>query len=438
MSRDLHVCLVALTGFRIREQDMLALGMTSPALHDRAMAVASLPALGLPTLAAWTPAHWSQSFHDPAAVDDALISSLLAHNPTLVAVSALTPSSHEAYRLADALRLRGVRTVLGGLHATSCPDEALQHFDAVCVGDGEPVWEEILAAAAGNSLRGVYKAAKPFDLAASRVPRFDLLGPRERPRFTLQTARGCPLACEFCGASRMLGPFREKPASLVARELESLRTLARRPVIELADDNTFAGGRDATELLTVLERAGVRYFTECDWRIGERRDILDRLAASGCVQVLIGLESLSPRHAGMGAKKAEITRMMDAAHRIQEAGVAVIGCFVVGADGEDHESLAALAEFLVEAPLADVQVTVQTPFPGTALHKRLAREGRLRPDRGWESYTLFDVVHTPDRMTAEELQAGFYNVVKMAFAAEPTARRVERRRTIWAKRGVRL
>jgi radical SAM superfamily enzyme YgiQ (UPF0313 family) len=436
MSRDPHVCLVALTGFRIREPDMLALGMTSPALHDRAMAVAALPALGLLTLAAWTPEPWSQSFHDPAAVDDALIEAILAHAPTLVAVSALTPSSAEAYRLADALRLRGVHTVLGGLHATSCPDEALQHFGAVCVSDGEPVWQDILAAAASGTLHGVYKAAGPFDLATSRVPRFDLLGPRQRPRFTLQTARGCPLACDFCGASRMLGPFREKPAPLVARELDALRTLARRPIIELADDNTFAGGRDASELLTVLERAHVRYFTECDWRIGERPEILDRLAASGCVQVLVGLESLAPRHAGMGAKKAEFGRMMNAVGRIQDAGVAVIGCFVVGADGEDHESLAALGEFLMEAPLADVQITVQTPFPGTALHKRLKREGRLRPDRGWESYTLFDVVHTPDRLSAEQLQSGFYNVVRMAFAEGPVAQRIQRRREIWARRGV--
>jgi radical SAM superfamily enzyme YgiQ (UPF0313 family) len=122
--------------------------------------------------------------------------------------------------------------------------------------------------------------------------------------------------------------------------------------------------------------------------------------------------------------------------RIQDAGVAVIGCFVVGADGEDHESLAALGEFLMEAPLADVQITVQTPFPGTALHKRLKREGRLRPDRGWESYTLFDVVHTPDRLSAEQLQSGFYNVVRMAFAEGPVAQRIQRRREIWARRGV--
>lgn len=414
---------------------MLALGMTLPGLHDRAHAVAALPALGPLTLAAHTQTGWTQSYHDPAGVDDALIARILAERPTLVAVSALTASAPQAYALSRALRDSGVATVLGGLHATACPAECGRHFDAVAVGDGEPVWPRLLADAAAGALRPVYRADRPMSLAEARPPRWDLLPPRDRPRFTVQTARGCPLACEFCAASRLLGPFREKPAALVARELGVLRDFARRPVVELADDNTFAGGRDARELLDVLAASGVRYFTEADWRIGERPEVLERLAASGCVQVLIGLESLSPRYAGMGAKKAEISRMMDAAARIQDAGVAVIGCFVVGADGEDHDALAALGEFLVEAPLADVQLTIQTPFPGTALHRRLASQERLLPDRGWECYTLFDVVYRPEPLSAEQLQSAFHNLVRMVFSPEPSARRAERRRTIWARRG---
>jgi radical SAM superfamily enzyme YgiQ (UPF0313 family) len=230
------------------------------------------------------------------------------------------------------------------------------------------------------------------------------------------------MACDFCGASRLLGPYREKPAAAVARELGAITARSRHPYVELADDNTFAVRRDATELLDVLERSGVRYFTEADWRIGERPEILERLAASGCVQVLAGIESLAPRHRGMGSKAAGLARVMDALGRLQESGVAAIGCFIVGGDGEDLESMGALGEFLLECPLADVQLTLQTPFPGTALHARLAREGRLLTDRGWSAYTLFDATYRPDRLSVEQLESGFRNLVRMVFAEEPTRR----------------
>ncbi len=153
------------------------------------------------------------------------------------------------------------------------------------------------------------------------------------------------------------------------------------------------GRRAVRPLLVALAGSGVRYFTEVDWRIGERPDVLEGLAASGCVQVLVGLESLELRHGGMGAKGAPLARMIDAVEAIQAAGVAVVGCFIVGADGETEASLDRLGVFLESAPLADIQLTLQTPFPGTALHRRLRDEGRLIEDRGWSHYTLFDVTY---------------------------------------------
>src|SRR5262249_2566812 len=156
---------------------------------------------------------------------------------------ALTASAEEAYRLGDLLRRRSLRCVLGGLHATACPDEASLHFDAVVAGEGEPVWPRVVAGAVDDNLARGYRPSQRFDLAVSPVHRFDLLRER-RPRFTIQTQRGCPLACEFCGASRLLGAFREKPVERLREELAAIRARVPRPIVELADDNTFAGGRD--------------------------------------------------------------------------------------------------------------------------------------------------------------------------------------------------
>ena len=171
----------------------------------------------------------------------------------------------------------------------------------------------------------------------------------------------------------------------------------------------------------MLAASGARYFTEVDWRVGERPEVVRDLAASGCVQVLVGFESLVREHTGMGGKKAGYDRMLDACLAIQAAGVAVIGCFIVGSDGETAESMADLGGRLAESPLADVQVTMLTAFPGTPLRERLKREGRLIPDRGWSSCTLFDATFVPDRMTVRELERGFRNVVAMAHGQGPAA-----------------
>jgi radical SAM superfamily enzyme YgiQ (UPF0313 family) len=429
-----HVALVPFSGFRIRESEMLELGMTLPGLKARAGAIAQLPALGLLTLAGLNPPDWTASYHESGGADvEDLAARIIELRPDLVAVSALTASIEGAYRFSELVRRSGLRVVLGGLHATACPEEAARHVDAVVVGDGEAAWPSVLADAERGELRPFYRPERPFDLAGAPVPRFDLLGSAPRRRFTVQTQRGCPLACGFCAASRLLGPWREKPADRVADELAAIRSIEPRPVVELADDNTFAGRREAGALLEALGHSGVRYFTECDWRIGEQPGVLAGLAHSGCVQVLVGLESLEIRHEGMGPKGASLSRMMEAVAAIQTAGVAVIGCFIVGGDGETEASMDRLGAFLEDAPLADVQLTLQTPFPGTALHRRLRSEGRLLPDRGWSSYTLFDVTYRPDAMTVEALESGFRALVGRVFSEGPARRRAAIRRDIWAR-----
>lgn len=436
-----HVAFVPFTGLRVHERELLALGMSLPGLGKRATAIGQLPALGLLTLAGLTPRHWSCSYHPARAPDqqdvdqhafalEALLAEVVAERPTLVAVSMLTASAEECYRFCTKLRRAGLKSVVGGLHATACSEEAGAYCDAVVVGQGEPVWLEVLADAAAGELRPIYRAPPHYDLAQSPLPRYDLLAPAMPARFTLQTERGCPLACEFCGASRLLGRFSEKPAVLVERELASIRKLVPRPLIELADDNTFAGHRDADELCDVFSRAGVRYFTEADWRIGTKPALLRRMAESGCVQVLVGIESHVFRYASMGAKQSSLDRIMDAVAAIQEAGVAVNGCFIIGADGETRHTIDRLVECILDSPLADVQLTLQTPFPGTALRGRLSKEGRLLADRGWSHHTLFDVAFQPDRMSVAELETAFHEALRAVYSGEGAAKRQARRRRI--------
>jgi len=427
-----HVEFVPLSGFRVREEELLGLGMTLPGLGARGRAIGELPALGVLALAGMLPPAWTAGYRAAERVDDELVDGIVARRPDVVAISCLTASALEAYTLAGRLRAHRVPTVIGGLHATALPDEAGRHCDAVVVGDGEAVWPRLIADLECGDLRPRYDAGAAFPLAAAPVPRYDLLGSGPRPRFTLQTQRGCPLACEFCAASRLLGPHREKPAERIAAELDALCAGHPRPNVELADDNSFVSPGRAAVIADLFAGRGIRWFTESDWRIGERPAELRRLAAAGLVQVLVGIESLPFRHPGMGAKRVEMGRILDAVAAIQEAGIVVNGCFIVGADGETDATLDHLVEFLLAAPFAEVQVTLETPFPGTALHARLARAGRLIADRDWSHYTLFDVVHHPTALSVAGLEAGFRRVLGAVFGPGPSAARARRRRRVWA------
>ncbi len=426
-----HVAFVPLTGLRVGDAKLLEVGMSLPGLANRASALSELPSLGLLTLAGMTPADWTCSYHDAVSTCGELVERILDVKPTLVALSALTASVLDAYRLSDRLRLAGASVVIGGLHATCEPAEALHHCDAVVIGDGEPVWQQVLDDARDGSLQPTYRATSSFDLASSAVPRFELLGRKSRPRFTLQTERGCPLACEFCGASRLLGGFREKPTANIRDELAAINALDPSPWIELADDNTFAGNRDPEPLLSALQSANARYFTEADWRIGERPKLLRQLAGSGCVQVLLGIESLVFRYPGMGPKQSEFDRIMTAVDAIQDAGIVANGCFIVGAEGESDESIDRMIDFINDSRLGEVQLTLQTPFPGTALRSKLAQANRLLVDRDWSHYTLFDVTYHPDQMTVSQLERGFERALRAVFAADGNSRRFERRKQIW-------
>jgi radical SAM superfamily enzyme YgiQ (UPF0313 family) len=428
-----HVALAPLTGLRIRSEKVLDLGMSLPGMRRRADALAEIPALGLLTLAGMTPPSWTISYHNAARWDEDLVGQIAATKPALVALSALTASIEEAYAFSSALRARKIPTAIGGLHATVCADEAAQHCDAVVVGEGEPVWRELLADAEAGSLRKFYRNERVFDLKLAPRPRFDLIAGRANRRWTLQTERGCPFSCDFCAASRLLGPFREKPVEKIQEELAEIGRYSEDVWLELADDNTFAGGRNAKELLQVLGDANLRYFTEVDWRIGERPEVLKHLAASGCVQVLVGIESLVFRYPGMGAKQGELDRIMDAVRAIQDAGVVVNGCFIVGAEGETEESLDRLVGFVLPSPLAEVQLTLQTPFPGTSLYRKQKSENRLIAERGWSYYTLFDVTYQPDFMSVASLEAGFERVCKAVFSPAASARRSELRKEIWRR-----
>ncbi len=347
----------------------------------------------------------------------------------LVAISSLSAQIGEAYQLADRYRELGVPVVMGGLHVTALPDEAGRHASAAIVGEGESVWPAVVRDAETGNLKRCYRAAADFDLADAPMPAYDMLDPSKYNRLIVQTSRGCPFRCEFCASSILLTRrYKQKPIEKVLAEIDRVRSLWRRPFIEFADDNAFVNRRYWKQLLPELRTRKIRWFAETDLSVQEDAELLRLMRESGCAEVLIGFES--PGDWGLHGlelksdwKLKRWQESKEAVGRIQSSGIRVNGCFILGLDGQGPEIFDRVLEFAMETGLFDVQITVQTPFPGTPLYSRLKREGRLLRDEAWETCTLFDVNFRPELMSPEELRRGFRDLGVRIYSHEFTERR---------------
>jgi radical SAM superfamily enzyme YgiQ (UPF0313 family) len=209
----------------------------------------------------------------------------------------------------------------------------------------------------------------------------------------------------------------------VLAEVDRIRERWPHAFIEFADDNSLLDRAYWRELLPELRKHRIRWFAETDISVGEDEELLEQLHESGCAELLIGLES--PDEVGLRGielrsdwKRRQWPRYRGAIERIQSAGVRVLGCFVLGLDSQGPEVFDQVYEFVAETELYDVQVTIETPFPGTPLYARLQREGRLLVDGCWDRCTLFDVNFVPSRMGAQELRDGFHALVRRLYASE--------------------
>jgi len=430
MAAHVKLGLIAMSGVRAHNPALTALGLTLPGFVERNKVIASLPSLGLLTLAGATPDDIALEYVD---VPDVLPSPWLPGHFDAVAISSFSAQIKEAYALADRFRAAGTTVILGGLHVSAMPDEASAHADAIVIGEAEPVWPSVMEDLRKRSLKQVYDArAMAFDLADAPMPRYELLDPGRYNRLTVQTQRGCPFDCEFCAASiRLTRGFKVKPVHKVVAEIRRIKELWARPFIELADDNTFAHKAHARELVRALAGENVRWFTETDVSVANDLELLSLLRDSGCAQVLIGFEAptLLPlqgleRRGNWKARQFDSYRA--AIERIQSFGIAVNGCFVLGLDADGPDSFEDVWQFVRESGLYEVQVTVQTAFPGTPLYDRLRREGRIIRQDAWELCTLFDVNFQPSRMSVAELEEGLQGLARRLYDEKVTADRRRR------------
>jgi radical SAM superfamily enzyme YgiQ (UPF0313 family) len=346
----------------------------------------------------------------------------------LVAMTVETFTARNAYQIAARFRRRGIPVVMGGYHPTLLPEEALQHADAVVVGDAEGIWPEVVEDARAGELRRVYQAAETPSLAGP-MPRRDIFrGKRYAPLNLVQFGRGCRFACDFCSIHAFYGTnLRWRPVEDVVVEIKSL---GRRHLL-FVDDNLLADQGRAEALFRSLIPLRVRWSCQASIDVCREPRLLKLMADSGCQAMVIGFESLDPRNLQQMNKGWAVQDGDYAAsiRKIREHGIMVYGTFVFGYDYDTADAFDACVDFALRSRFFLANFNPLTPTPGTALYRRLAAEGRLLHDRWWlaPEFRYGQALFRPLGMSPEQLAEGCYR----ARRAFNTFRSIFRRAWDW-------
>lgn len=341
----------------------------------------------------------------------------------LIGISVITGNAVRAYQMADHYRRRGIPVVLGGVHVSILPGEAMQHADAIVIGMAEGAWPRLLADFRRGRMAPVYRDELPQGewLTGVPTPRRDLM---RRSGYmmpnTVHATRGCKRTCDFCAVPAVWPRYFKRPVADVVADVKSIRSrLFCFNDVSLVDDLDYA-----RELFTALVPLKKKWGGLATVEIAKHPDLLEIMRKSGCVYLLLGFESVNQtnlRGIRKGFNRSEgYAGVMDALHG---HGITVQGCFVFGLDEDDSSVFGDTVQQVLDLRIDIPRYSLYTPYPGTALFKRLAAERRIL-SFNWEDYDTMHVVIEPMKMTPVELYDGFKWAYRETFKMNHILRRV--------------
>jgi radical SAM superfamily enzyme YgiQ (UPF0313 family) len=384
------------------------------------------PPLGLATLAALCPPHWTVEI-----VDENIEPVPRAPKADIIGVCGMGVQHARQAELLGYYRKRGYFAVAGGSYASLCPERYADLADTVIAGEAEYVWPRFCADFEKDAPRALYRETGVVSLADSPVPRFDLLKLDRYTTATLQFSRGCPFLCEFCDIIVMFGRKpRHKSLEQVGRELDALRERGVRSVF-FVDDNLIGNKAVAKELLRFLhryqERHGYRFDfgTEASLNMAQDRELLELFRAARFTWVFVGIESPDPealRH----TRKTQNTHedILTSVRRIYSHGIDVFAGFIVGFDGDTAETFERQYCFIRDSGIQIAMVGLLTALPRTPLHERLRREGRLIEHADGTDNTRIGTNVVPKRMRYEDMIDGYVALYRRLLSDRGIADRV--------------
>ncbi len=362
--------------------------------------------LSLGIIAALTPPDWKVKIIDENFRD------FRYYEADFVGFTAFSSTVSRAYELAQIYRERGIKTVIGGIHVSMCPDEASRFVDSVVIGEAESVWLQVIRDFEAGTLRPVYKGSLT-DLIRSPRPRRDLFHPAYIFA-SIQTTRGCPMNCDFCSVTAFNGShYRYRPIDEVIDEMAEIP----QKNIFILDDNIVGNNAKAQARAIELFRAMIDRGIRKDWigqaslNVADNEDVLKYAAKSGCRMLFIGIESEQEDQLS-GANKRLNLRMGVNSYdhvfdKMHKYGIAVIAGFIFGWENDTPERIDHRVAFTRRCHADSIQTTLLTPLPGTRLFERMQREGILVLNNfpgDWKHYGYESLVFKPATMDRKEMQ----------------------------------
>jgi radical SAM superfamily enzyme YgiQ (UPF0313 family) len=320
-----------------------------------------------------------------------------------------TYTAKRAYQIASVYRRRGVPVVMGGFHASLCPDEVAEYADAVVVGEAEKIWPEVVDDFRHGTMRKIYRAQGRPSLQGLRPDRSIFAGKRYLPVGLIEAGRGCHFKCEFCAVTSVFRASQtRRPIEDILEEIRRVQKDFGRKLFFFVDDNITSNLAEAKEFFRALIPLNVRWVSQSSINAAHDEEFLELLSRSGCMGVLIGFESVD--EANLAAMNKRFNTMGGGFGRalanLRRHGIRVYGTFIFGYDGDTPDTFRRTVDFAKQHGLYIAAFNHLTPFPGTPLYERLRRQGRLRFERWWldDEYSYNTIPFRPAQIEPDELQ----------------------------------
>ena len=341
----------------------------------------------------------------------------------LVAISIETYTARRAYQIASEYRQRGVPVVLGGFHATLCPEEASLYADSVIIGEAEEQWQGVIDDARHHTLQQFYRKAHRPNLELTRMDRSIFQGKRYLPITLVEAGRGCHFRCEFCAVQSYFNSTQtRRPIDHILEEVQQTRK--RGSFYFFVDDNITSNFDEAKELYRQLAKNKIRWVSQASINAAHDEEFLDLISRSGCEGLLIGFESLDRKTLRMMKKKFNTMGggYEVALQNLRRHHIRLYSTFVFGYDHDTAKTFEDTVEFANRHRFYMAAFNHLTPFPGTPLYERLKKKGQLLYDSWWldPTYSYNKIPFKPALLEPEELQrlciearANFYSVANI-------------------------
>jgi radical SAM superfamily enzyme YgiQ (UPF0313 family) len=327
----------------------------------------------------------------------------------LVALSVLTLNSNRAYEIADEYRKRGVPLVMGGIHPSLLPDEAVEHADSVVIGEAEDTWPRLIDDFQRGSMRPIYREVKRESLANLPHPRYNLIKSykylrdfRSRsPIIPIQTSRGCPFDCDFCSVSRFWGrKVRYRPIEDVVQEI--LASYGK--IFFFTDDNFLSNPERTMKICEAIKPLKIKWICQLDTLAYKHKEVVKAMADSGCFIAFLGFESLNPiTLSGMNKNFSKPEKYSELFRIFSRYGIEIYASFIFGSDGDSAETVLSTMNFLVANKAKVAAFFPLAPYPGTELYRRMNEAGRLAGEKWWLSDDSERIKYGPNVKSGVEL-----------------------------------